>query len=161
MAHSVVPRSLLAAGSLLLLTACGNGGEQDDGGTAGSTGTTSEAPASSPAETGSATAQETGADGPVPAGYPPRPARDECVVIPEAADGAYTVYEAGTAVVTREGDRLVLGEVSAADGWTSRVDDQDDDEIEIDFRRNGSDALDLEVELDDGRKEVKICADDD
>jgi hypothetical protein len=83
------------------------------------------------------------------------------VVVPEAADGSYTVYEAGTAVVTRDGDRLVLGEVSAAEGWTSRVDDQEDDEVEIDFRDTAGEVLDLEVEIDDGRLEIQICADDD
>lgn len=59
-----------------------------------------------------------------------------------------------------KGDRLVLGEVVPAEGWTYEVDDQDDDEVEIEFRLDGEE-LDLEVELHDGRVEARICADDD
>ncbi|HSK61081.1 MAG TPA: hypothetical protein VK935_18720 [Actinomycetospora sp.] len=87
-------------------------------------------------------------------------APDQCVDLPEAQDGVYRVGEAGTATVVREGNRLVLVEHRAADGWVSRVDDLERDEVEIDFRRGGE-VLDLEVELDDGRVEVEICADDD
>ncbi|MQA15833.1 MAG: hypothetical protein GEV09_17245 [Pseudonocardiaceae bacterium] len=83
------------------------------------------------------------------------------MLVPEARDGVYTVFEAGTAVVRREGDRLVLGEIRTNPGWTSRVDDDGSEEVESDFRRDGEDALDLEVEIDDGRVEAEICADDD
>ncbi len=44
------------------------------------------------------------------------------------------------------------------------MDDEDDDEVEIDFRPDGQGdegVLDLEVEIDDGRVEVQICNDDD
>lgn len=98
------------------------------------------------------------------AGLPPRPERDRCVDVPEATDGVYTVYEAGTATVTVADGRLTLVEVQAADGWTSRVDDEDADEVQIDFRPDGQgsqDVLDLEVEVDNGRVEVRICNDDD
>jgi hypothetical protein len=33
--------------------------------------------------------------------------------------------------------------------------------VEIDFRRGGQEVLDLEVEVDDGRVEAKIGAEDD
>lgn len=107
------------------------------------------------------TASTTASDGAV-AGLPPRPEPDRCATVPEAADGVYTVYEAGTATVTVADGRLVLGEVQAADGWTSRVDDEGADEVEIDFRLDGAtDVLDLEIEIDDGRVDVQICNDDD
>jgi hypothetical protein len=82
------------------------------------------------------------------------------VELPEARDGVYRAGEAGTATAVREGNRLVLVEHRAADGWVSRVDDVERDEVEIDFRRGGE-AIDLEVELDDGRIDVEICGDDD
>ena len=94
-------------------------------------------------------------------GLPPRPGQDECVDVGARANGRYTVYEAGTAVVRRTGPRLVVGKVTPARGWQSRVDDRDSDEVEIEFRKVPRNELDLEVELDDGRVEVQICADDD
>jgi len=72
------------------------------------------------------------------------------------------VYE--TATVTVTDGRLAIADVQAADGWTSPVDDEDADEVEIDFRPDAQgtqDVLDLEVEIDDGRVEVQICNDDD
>lgn len=98
------------------------------------------------------------------AGLPPRPERDRCVDLPEAADGVYTVYEAGTATVTATDGRLTLVDVQAADGWTSRVDDEEGEEVQVDFRPDGQDTqdvLDLEVEVDDGRVQVQVCNDDD
>lgn len=163
---------LLAAAVTVALAGCGGGDDE----TSSSEGTQVPAPTEAPAtQTQSPAAQSPATQSPAqttapttgddattaPAGYPPRPRPGDCVDIPTADDSRYTVYEAGTAVVTPEGDRLVVGEVAAADGWTARVDDQDDDEVEIDFRRNDEDVLDLEVELDDGRVEVEICADDD
>jgi hypothetical protein len=95
------------------------------------------------------------------AGLPPRPARGECVYIDVAGDGRYTVYDAGTAVVRREGQRLVLGRTRAAAGWTATVDDRERREVEIEFRSDSGEELDLEVEIDDGRVKAEICADDD
>jgi hypothetical protein len=40
------------------------------------------------------------------------------------------------------------------------VTDQEDDEVEIEFRRGGEE-VDLEVEIDDGRVEAEVCVDDD
>jgi hypothetical protein len=94
------------------------------------------------------------------AGLPPRPGPDQCVDISVPRNGEYTVYDAGTAVVRREGNRLVPGQVRAANGWTAEITDRDNDEVEIEFRR-GFRELDLEVELVDGRVKAEICNDDD
>lgn len=121
-------------------------------------------PASSAASSSTSTDDDTGTtgtDGAQPAGMPPRPALDACVLVPVPGDGVYTVYEAGTAVITHTDGRLSLGNVQAAEGWTARVDDQSGEEVEIDFRRDGE-VLDLQVEIEDGGVvEPNICADDD
>jgi hypothetical protein len=160
------PRAALLAGaSALVLAACGGGDDSPDGASGGvdlpATEDTQSAPDAqdqAPPDTG---AQGGGAGGGDASGLPPRPERGSCVDIPVPADGVYTVYEAGTAVVTFENGSLVLGDVTAADGWTARVDDEGADEVEIDFRRGADEVLDLEVEVDDGRVEAEICADDD
>jgi hypothetical protein len=89
-----------------------------------------------------------------------RPARGTCLLVQAGAGDQYTVADAGTAVVGREGDRLVLGQVSPAAGWTHEVTDQEADEVEVEFRRGGEE-VDLEVEIDDGRVEAEVCVDDD
>ncbi|WP_380165060.1 hypothetical protein [Jannaschia sp. R86511] len=185
--RAVLPATVLGVAALAL-SACG-GDPTTEGVEAVEVGTEATEPAPDAVEdTGSPTTSDTSATGtgtgtgtgtddtaaPAPSagagatgdataapGAPARPAADECVDLPEAADGVYTVYEAGTATVTREGDRLVLGDVVAADGWTPRVDTEDADEVEVDFRRDDRTVLDLEVEIDDGRVEVQVCADDD
>lgn len=114
--------------------------------------------------TAAGTAPTTDAAAAAPAGLPPRPERDRCVDLPEAADGVYTVYEAGTATVTATDGRLTLVDVQAGDGWTSRVDDEEGEKVQVDFRPDGQDTqdvLDLEVEVDDGRVQVQVCNDDD
>ena len=91
---------------------------------------------------------------------PARPAFDQCVAIEPAPDGRYQVFDAGSAEVTFADGRLTLVSVTPAEGWTYEVDDQEPDEVEIEFRRGGEE-LDLELEIDDGRLEVDICNDDD
>lgn len=165
------PRTALLVGaSALVLAACGGGSDSADGASGGVTLPPAADSAQPTADAGTAPAPD--AQQPTPdagaaaagddaSGLPPRPQRGSCVDIPVPADGVYTMYEAGTAVVTFEGGRLVLGEVTAAEGWTARVDDQEPEEVEIDFRRSADDVLDLEVEVDDGRVEAEICNDDD
>lgn len=139
------------AGAVLLLPACGSGDDTQ------STVTVTE-PAATTAETSAPppdTAAPAQADGP-----PARPARDQCVRIDPAPDGRYQVFDAGSAVVTFADNRLTLETVTPAEGWTHQVDDEEPDEVEIEFRR-GDEQLDLELEVDDGRLEVKICNDDD
>src|SRR5690606_35628303 len=64
--------------------------------------------------------------------------------------------DAGDVTLRVEGDRLVLVDVQPSDGWTHRVDEDDDDEIEIDFRDNGRE-IDFEAEIDDGRLKIDVC----
>lgn len=85
---------------------------------------------------------------------------DVCAHIEEAPDGVYPVFDAGSATVVRAGDDLELRSVDAAAGWTSRVEDQDHDSVEIEFRQ-GTVQYDLDVEIDDGLFEAHICRDDD
>ncbi len=150
--------------SLSLLTACG-GDTDDDGGSSPDASETVTVTASPEPEATATPTQSPEASQPAEPervrGLPPRPGPDSCVDVRVRKDGKYTVYEAGTAVVRRGGTRLVVGKVTPAKGWTSRVDDRDDDEVEIEFRKSRNNELDLEVELDDGRVEVQICADDD
>src|SRR5690606_40349133 len=93
-------------------------------------------------------------------GTPMRPARDQCVRIDPAPDGRYQVFEAGSAVVTFADGRLTVESVTPAEGWTHQVDEREPGEVEIEFRRD-AEQLDLELDVDDGRLEVKICNDDD
>lgn len=140
------------AGAVLLLPGCGSSGE-----TQSTVTVTEQAPAATASPTapaGTPPAPQTGAAAPA------RPARDQCVRVEPAPDGRYQVFDAGSAVVTFADGRLTLESVTPADGWTHRVDDQEPEEVEIAFRR-GTEELDLEVEIDDGRLEVSICNDDD
>jgi hypothetical protein len=91
---------------------------------------------------------------------PTRPGPDECTPIGEAADGRYQVFEAGTAVVRHSGNRLKVGKLTPATGWTARVDSADRDDVQVEFRKGGS-GLDLSLELDDGLVEVEICHEQD
>jgi hypothetical protein len=150
-------RAVLLTVAVLAVAGCGGDDEPASAGGPVTLSTPTAAPTASPAPaSGGASAPGVTA---VP-GLPPRPAPGACVDVPEAPDGRYTVYDAGSVVVRRDGDRLALGEVRTGEGWTSRVDDQDGDSVEVDLRR-GDEHLDLEVEVDDGRVEAEICADDD
>lgn len=89
-----------------------------------------------------------------------RPAAGTCAEVPAPSDGNYTVADAGTAVVQRQNDRLVVGRIAPAAGWTHEVTEREADEVEIEFRRDGVE-IDLEVEIDGGRIEAEVCTDDD
>lgn len=140
-------------GSALMLAGCGDDGDD------------AQAPAPTVTVTATPTpGTATGAPAePTPAAAPTSADQlgpDQCLIVPEATDGRYTVGSAGTAVVTRDGNRLTVGDVQAASGWQARVEMDEPDDVEIDFR-NGQQQLDLEVEIDDGRFEAQICNDDD
>jgi hypothetical protein len=75
---------------------------------------------------------------------------------PATADNVFQAGDAGEVELAIDGDRLVLVDVRPNDGWSHRIDDDDDDEIEIDFRDNGRE-IDFEAELDDGRLEIDVC----
>lgn len=151
-------RSLLIAPmTVLALAACGSDDDSSDDASASPTAASSSSSSSAAAPT---TTEETP---PAEAGAPGgsgRPAPDTCIDLPEAPDGRYTIADAGTVTVTRDGDRLVLGEVSPAPGWTAEEIDVEDDEIEVEFRGDGIE-LDFEAEIDDGRLDVDVCHDDD
>src|SRR5690606_31997983 len=53
----------------------------------------------------------------------------------DASDGTYIVRFAGEVEFTRQGDRLELVEVRPNEGWDYEVNGDDEDEIEVDFRR--------------------------
>ncbi|MGE2726915.1 hypothetical protein [Mycolicibacterium pulveris] len=139
-------------GAVLLLPGCGSSDEPQ------STVTVTEpAPVATTSPNAPTTEQQAPQTG---AAAPARPARDQCVRIEPAPDGRYQVFDAGSAVVTFADGRLTLESATPADGWTHRVDDQEPEEVEIAFRRD-AEELDLELEVDDGRLEVKICNDGD
>lgn len=158
--------SLVAAVSAVALLLTGCGGAEDTDPAANPeptvTETVTEYAESSPTNDSADDSTEAGgaSDG-SDAGLPPRPAQDECVRIEVPSEGNYTVYDAGRAVVRQDGQRLVLGDVQAASGWTANVDSRDRDEVEIEFRSESGEELEVEVEIDDGQLKSEICADDD
>jgi hypothetical protein len=78
---------------------------------------------------------------------------------PVAAEpGRWAVGDSGWVEFELTDDGLRLVEVTEADGWTARVDEDDRDEIEVEFRRGDVDR-DFEVELDDGVLEVDTYTD--
>src|SRR5690606_34310228 len=124
----------------LLLTACGNGNESGGEPAATVTETVTEtageptgSPTESPSDTEASEDDDNAGAGPA-AALPPRPRRDECVDVKPPRDGRYVVYDAGEAVVRRDGGTLRVGNVNAARGWRQRVSDRDEDEVEITFR---------------------------
>lgn len=50
---------------------------------------------------------------------------------------------------------LALVEVTEADGWTSRIDDDSSEEIEVEFRRDNV-TRDIEIEWNGSRLEIDI-----
>jgi hypothetical protein len=75
----------------------------------------------------------------------------------EAQPGRWAVADAGFVEFDLTDGGLVLIDVTAADGWTARVDEEDADEIEVDFVQ-GSISHEIEIELDD-RLEVDVRTD--
>lgn len=75
-----------------------------------------------------------------------------------ARSGTWPVGDAGTVTFEVEGDALVLVGYEPSDGWDARVDEEDDDEIEVDFQRDDV-RWEFEVELDDGQLEIEIRQD--
>jgi hypothetical protein len=155
----------------LLLSACADGDDSSSQPADPVTKTVTESPTASTEPTESpnksdgdddeAAEDDDGGGSGTAAGLPPKPRRDECVDIAAPRNGRYRIYDAGTAVVRRDGGRLRVGSVNAARGWRARVDRGDGDEVDITFRpRQRGAELELEVEIDDGRIESKICADD-
>jgi hypothetical protein len=81
-------------------------------------------------------------------------ATGQVVDLTTAVPGSWPVGDAGIVTFSLDGDRLVLDDVTTADGWTSRVEEEDADAIQVDFDRDGI-SWEFEVEVDDGRLEVE------
>jgi hypothetical protein len=77
-----------------------------------------------------------------------------------AVPGTWPVGDAGTVTFAIVDDALVLEDVTAADGWQADIDEQDPDEIEVDFRR-GDTEWQIEIELKDGATILEIEIDQD
>ncbi|HSK90902.1 MAG TPA: hypothetical protein VK875_06290 [Euzebyales bacterium] len=75
-----------------------------------------------------------------------------------ARAGRWPVGNAGSVAFDVVDGRLVLGDVQAAEGWDAVTEEDDGDEIEVDFRRDAV-RWEFEVEIDDGRLEVEIRQD--
>lgn len=76
-----------------------------------------------------------------------------------AQPGTFAVGEAATAPVSVDGSRLVLGDLSIMDGWNETSRDIDGDDLELDFRRDGSGFFELweiNADLDDGQLEIEV-----
>lgn len=86
-------------------------------------------------------------------------AAGRCERLAETSDGVYPVSDAGEVELVVEGGAVRLAEARPAAGWTATDDLEDDDEeVEVDFRRDGRE-VEFEAELDDGRLEVEVCED--
>lgn len=88
------------------------------------------------------------------------PPDDECVRIDENAENVYRITGVGEVELRRSGDALELVEARPEAGWQASGDEEDDpDEVEVDFRNNG-DEFSFEAEIEDGRIEIELCNDD-
>jgi hypothetical protein len=88
------------------------------------------------------------------------PAADGLVDLTEAIPGTWPVGDAGTVTFSIADGALVLDDVSANDGWRADIDEQDADEIEVDFRQ-GDIAWEIEIELEDNGAILAIEIDQD
>lgn len=85
---------------------------------------------------------------------------DGLVDLTEAIPGTWPVGDAGTVTFGIVDGALVLDDVRAADGWDVDIDEQDADEIEVDFRRDNVEWK-IEIELEDGATVLAIEIDQD
>ena len=79
--------------------------------------------------------------------------------IDPADPGTFAVGEAGTVAVTVENGRVVLGENSIGDGWNEVKREVDDDDIELDYRRDGSgffEQWEIRVDREDRGLDVEV-----
>ncbi|WP_250443132.1 hypothetical protein [Actinotalea sp. C106] len=150
--------AVLTCAAALALTAC-SADAPDDVEIDGTTVTSPDASTEGDAVEGEEGATDDEGQDAVP-GAGPSPAPGECVTLEVPEDGIYTVADAGTATIGVEGDRLIVGGISPAAGWEHEVTDEDGDDVEVEFRREGTE-LDLEVELEDDEVTAELCRDDD
>jgi hypothetical protein len=150
-----------------LLAACGNGNDGQLAGVdldaatdeAGATDTTATDEAGRAEDTDADDADDAAGDGTADTGGDADATGDaatgQVVDLTTAVPGSWPVGDAGIVTFSLDGDRLVLDDVTTADGWTSRVEEEDADAIEFELQQ-GDREFDVEVELDDGRVEVEI-----
>jgi hypothetical protein len=82
-----------------------------------------------------------------------------CERLDVSPDGVYVVSDAGEIEIAHDGATVRLVEARPAEGWTATGDtEDDDDEVEVYFRRDGRE-VEFEAEVDDGRLEVDVCED--
>jgi len=86
--------------------------------------------------------------------------REDVVDLTEAIPGTWPVGDAGTVTFSVVDGALVLDDVTANDGWMMAIDEQDVDEIEVDFIR-GSVEWEIEIELEDDGRILEIEIDQD
>jgi hypothetical protein len=85
---------------------------------------------------------------------------DDVVDLTEAIPGTWPVGDAGTVTFSIVDGALVLDDVTANDGWMMAIDEQDVDEIEVDFIR-GNVEWEIEIELEDDGRILEIEIDQD
>ena len=85
---------------------------------------------------------------------------DGVVDLTEAIPGTWPVSDAGTVTFAIVDNALVLDDVTANDGWTVDIDEQDPDQIEVDYLRDNT-AWKIEIELEDGGSILEIEIDQD
>jgi hypothetical protein len=80
----------------------------------------------------------------------------------DAEPGTFTVGEAGTVEVRRDGDRLILVGVIANEGWDFEAEHEEDgddeaseEEIEVTFT-SGDREVEFEATIEDGELEIEI-----
>jgi hypothetical protein len=151
----------LAATTLLLLSACDSA--EDEAGPIALEGQ-DQAPEIEEEADDSATsdAEVDGTDGDADATDedPAAEGSEDLVDLTEAIPGTWPVGDAGTVTFSIVDGSLVLDEVATADGWSSDVDEQDPDEIEVDFRQ-GDVEWEIEIELEEGGSTLEIEIDQD
>ena len=84
----------------------------------------------------------------------------DVVDLTEAVPGTWPVGDAGTVTFSIVDGALMLDDVTASDGWMMAIDDQDPDEIEVDFAR-GNVEWEIEIELEDAGRILEIEIDQD
>ncbi len=67
----------------------------------------------------------------------------------------YSAGEAGTATFWVEGRSISLEDVTTNGGWTYRIDDEERDEVELDFI-SGTTRLRMNAEIEDGQLRVRL-----
>jgi hypothetical protein len=158
---------MLTAG-ILLLAACSDGGDPTDPIELGSSepGVAEEQPTDEPdgGTLGAGAEDDAAGDATEPDAATDEPRSDGntpgLVDLTEAIPGTWPVGDAGTVTFAIVDGALVLEDVAAADGWRADIDEQDPDEIEVDFRR-GDVEWEIEIELENGGTILEIEIDQD